>query len=242
MIAVLIIGSEIVSGQVEDKNLKYILQNFKLSGHQISEIRIIPDNKDLIIESIRDLSQKYSYLISSGGIGPTHDDLTIPCFAEAFHEKLVENALLKASLKEFYKDKLTDEALRMSYLPETAELLGDFAYNWPLIKHKNCFILPGLPQIFKEKFDKLMRYLPPSKKLYEANIFVLWDESYFAAELESCEKGIEALIIGSYPIFGKKEFNTQITLKHCNLETLNSAFLRLTNYFDSHKVLIRAEL
>lgn len=237
-IAVVLIGDELLSGQIQDKNLKYAIQQFAVTGHRLSEARIIGDDQSQIAETVRDMSARHGYVITSGGVGPTHDDCTVCGIADALHETTVRNPVLEASLRAYYGDAITDDALRMADVPESAELLDESGHNWPIVRARNIFILPGVPQIFQQKFDRLIRYLPNATPFFQSALFVNWDEVYFAEQLRVLNAEIEDLMIGSYPIFGHPQYNTQITLKHTNAETLKIAHQRVRVFFEAEQRLI----
>jgi molybdenum cofactor synthesis domain-containing protein len=241
MISLLIIGDEILSAQVVDENLQYMLKSFAQSGHTVSEVRFVRDSIESIAFAVKELSNNSQFLISSGGVGPTHDDITLEAYAYAFNEELYYHPFLEDSLRKHYQDKINSDALRMALVPSSTELIDQNGPNWPVLKIHNCFVLPGVPQIFKQKFDRLIHYLPKVNKINKTSIFVMCDEIYFAKILRKCLLKYPNILIGSYPIFGNKEYCTQITLKHTNSETVNEATNYLIAYFKVQNVFVKVE-
>ncbi|MCB0278561.1 MAG: competence/damage-inducible protein A [Calditrichaeota bacterium] len=239
MIAALLIGNELLSGQIEEQNLKYMLKSFAVTGHQLSEVRWVGDELNSISRAFSELSKNHQFVISSGGVGPTHDDVTIEALANAFNEKLVINDFLKDSLKNFYGDKFNQAAIRMAMVPESAELVDKMGSNWPILCVKNCFILPGVPQIFRQKFDRLIKILPETRPYFIGRFHLNADEVFFADELRSIQDQHPDILIGSYPIFGNPDYRTEITIKHNEKERLDSLFLMLEEFFSTRKFLVR---
>ncbi len=242
MIGFLLIGDEILSAQVEDKNLKYALHHFALSGHKISEVRMVSDSQNAISAALTQLASSCQFVITSGGVGPTHDDCTLLAVSAAFNSPLKRNPLLEKSLREFYGSSITDAALTMADIPEAAELKDISGDNWPIIQVRNCFILPGVPQIFKQKFDRLVQYLPAANPYFISSLYLKCDEVFFAEKLTQISHKFPHVEIGSYPIFGNKDYTVQITLKHKEREKLDDLYSELTSYFQQGNWLIKSSL
>jgi len=240
MIGLLIIGDEILSAQIQEKNLKYMLRNLAISGYKVSEARIIGDDKALIAKTVYDMSATYQYVITSGGVGPTHDDITLESIALAFRCSLQTNTKLESILKHYFKDHITDEILSMARLPDSAEAIFKNDAEWPIIKMKNCFILPGVPQVFQKKFDHVLQLLPRVEKYYYASLYLNEDESKFAKELTEFQHSHPSTIVGSYPVIDEPEYKTQITLKSKEKVNLASGYEELKRFFSSKKWLFKS--
>lgn len=238
MIGILLIGDELLSAQIEDQNLSYALHHFALSGTIVSEVRFVRDEQNAIAEAVAQLSESCETVITSGGVGPTHDDCTLAGVAAAFNTQLERNAMLEKSLRDFYKENITDAALTMADIPKNAELVDKKGDNWPIIRMKNCYILPGVPQIFKQKFDRLVAYLPASSPYFVARIFVKSDEVYFAEKLRQIAAQFPQVEVGSYPIFGNPKYTGQITLKHRDKGNLELVFEALIHFFTQQNSLV----
>ena len=240
MIGLIIIGDEILSAQIQEKNLKYMLRNLAVSGYKVSEARIISDDLNLIKETILKLSSTYEFVITSGGVGPTHDDLTIDAIAEAFDVPLVVYRNLEDHLKRFFKEKITDDILKMAQLPEGADVIMKEEYEWPVIKMKNCFILPGVPQIFQKKFDHVLQLLPRVEKYYYASVYSIADESEFSDSLRKIDEKYPNVIVGSYPVIDEPEYKTQLTLKSKEKDVLGESFEEVKDFLQSNNWLVKS--
>lgn len=236
MIAVLLIGDELLAGHVEDQNLKYVMKTFSITGHKLGEVRIVADEPNQISRAIQDLSSHHTYVITSGGVGPTHDDVTVQSIANAFNQSLIRHPELEKSLRDFYKESITEEALTMADIPVNSELMDQDGKNWPILRVENCYVLPGVPQFFRQKFDRLVPYLPKVDRYYIAKIFVKSDESYFAAQLTDINNRYEKIILGSYPIFGDPTYNTEITIKNSDVDLVQEVYDLLVQFFKENQL------
>lgn len=227
MISILIIGNEILSAQVVDFNLKYMLPRLAKAGYQVDEVRIVRDTLPGITQSILDLSSHSQFLISTGGIGPTHDDLTMKAYAEAFQCGLNQNPVLEAKIRQHYGAKLRPEHLRHAILPDIAELLPSGNPTWPLVKVANCFVLPGLPEAFLKKFPGILMALPTIPTWHFAAVMALCGEALFAEALTGIQNQFADVEIGSYPNWHRDDYRAKITMKGRNIAQLTTAFQRI---------------
>jgi len=241
VISILIIGNEILSNQVQDHNLKVMLAELNKRSYKIDEVRIIRDDMDTISNSVRELSAQSTYLISTGGVGPTHDDITLEAYARAFDVPLKVNAQLEARLRQWLQDKpMKESLLRMVRMPENVELVDLGPKTWPLVKVKNCFVLPGLPEVFDKKFKGLLDVLPPVAKRFFAEAYTTSDETDFAAGLTHIQEAFPDVEIGSYPSYNNPDFAAHVTLKGTHVDLLQSAFRQVTRLFEESNSLVRA--
>ena len=148
--SLIIIGNEILSGRTQDKNLSYLATWLNEIGIQLSEVRVIRDEEDEIIDTVNLLRKKYNYVFTTGGIGPTHDDITSESIAKAFKVDLETNPQALAILKEYYKDsELTEARLKMTKIPKGAELVENPVSKAPGFKIENVFVMAGIPKIMQ---------------------------------------------------------------------------------------------
>ena len=148
---IIIIGDEILSGKVQDYNAFFMAKELWNHGIQLCRISVIPDVIDEISDEVKLFSEKFDYVFTSGGIGPTHDDVTIDGIAKAFDVDTVVNGTLREIL-ETKIGPLTSEKLKMAEVPEGAELVCDGSISFPLIKFRNVFVFPGVPELLRKKF------------------------------------------------------------------------------------------
>lgn len=237
----MIIGNEILSAQVEDTNLRHMLQRFSDAGYAIDEIRIVRDEEAVISAAIRTLSERSRFLVSTGGVGPTHDDVTLKAYARAFDAPMETHPELETRIREFYGDRLTEASLRMAVTPANTELIYSGASPWPLLKIGNCFALPGLPEVFLKKFEALMDWLPDPPPRYFAAIFTQSHEPEFAHQLAQVQDRFPQVEIGSYPKFNHAEYAAQVTMKSGDTDQLRRVFRALRDYFAERETLVRAQ-
>jgi len=219
---IIIIGDEILSGKVLETNAQYMSAELRKYGIDLKRILVISDSIDEIGTEVKDYSERYDYVFTSGGIGPTHDDVTILGISTAFGVNIVTSALIKDVIIQKMGDKVTKEALKMAEIPEGAVLITDKTLVFPLIQFKNIFIFPGLPDYCRMKFDVLKRTFdgPPFilKKVY-----VNQYESEFASILNEVVSRHKHIKIGSYPILNNEEYRVMLTLESTNIDELNAS-------------------
>lgn len=236
--AVVIVGDEILKGHTKDANSSFLLQRLWALGVKAERVSVIPDEVNSIADEIRKFSDNYSFVITTGGIGPTHDDVTVEGIAKAFGESLVLNEELVAIISEVYKCKKNDmnaALLKMAYLPASAKLI--FGTNtvtqkkstFPVVLVHNVFVFPGVPRLLQRGFNAIEHLISSEKRrFYLATIFLTGDESMFAEILsEANGKFKENVHIGSYPELFNEEFQVKLALESENLCNLKEAFCYL---------------
>src|SRR5262249_41203987 len=153
--AIIVIGNEILSGKSEDQNAGYLIKELYALGVALKRVVFIPDDVDDIIKAVRECSAQFDYVFTSGGIGPTHDDLTIASVARAFDRRLVRHPELESLIRGYFGDRVNETKLRLADVPEGSELVGGNIMSWPVLATENVYILPGVPDFFKRKFDAI---------------------------------------------------------------------------------------
>ena len=158
--ALIIIGNEILSGRTQDKNLSYLANWLNEIGIQLSEVRVIRDEEKIIIDTVNHLRSEYDYVFTTGGIGPTHDDITSLSIARAFGVELEVNDKALSILKEYYKDgELTEARMKMTMIPVGAELVDNPVSKAPGFKMDNVFVMAGIPSIMQGMLEGARRFL-----------------------------------------------------------------------------------
>jgi molybdenum cofactor synthesis domain-containing protein len=200
---VVIIGDEILSGRIQDKNVQQIALWLNLQGIRLGEVRVVPDIVAHIVEAVNALRQTNDYLFTTGGIGPTHDDLTIEAIAAAIGVPVVEHRGARAILEAYYATRggVTEARLRMARVPEGADLIRNIVSGAPGIRHGNIFILPGVPHITTAMLDSLSGSLEGGKPMLSRTIGCWTAESEVAELLRTTEAAHPDCQIGSYPFF-----------------------------------------
>lgn len=199
--ALLIIGDEILSGRTQDANLAYLAKWLGVQGIRLREVRVVADDHAAIGDAVNALRSAHDYLFTTGGIGPTHDDITVDAIAAALGVGVVVHPGAKAILTKYYGDKLTDARLRMARVPDGAELIENPRTGAPGIRHGNIFIMAGVPAITQGMLAALDGQLPGGKPVLSRTVAAWTAESAVAATLGAVEKANPGTQIGSYPFW-----------------------------------------
>lgn len=201
--ALCVIGDEILSGRTQDKNIAQIALWLNLQGIRLREVRVVPDVEDAIVEAVNQLRARNDYLFTTGGIGPTHDDITVDAVAKALGAEVVVHPKARAVLEDYYATRggVTEARLRMARVPDGATLIENRMSGAPGIRHGNVFIMAGVPHITAMMLDALSGTLEGGAPLISATLGCWVAESEVAELLRATEKAHEGCQIGSYPFF-----------------------------------------
>ncbi|MBB4840429.1 molybdenum cofactor synthesis domain-containing protein [Sphingomonas kyeonggiensis] len=198
-----VIGDEILSGRTQDKNIAQIATWLNVQGIRLAEVRVVPDVQERIVEAVNALRERYDYCFTTGGIGPTHDDITVDAIAVALGVGVVIHPEARAVLERYYETRggITDARLRMARVPEGAELIPNRMSGAPGIRVGNLFILAGVPYITAGMLDALTGTLEGGRPVLSRTIGSWAAESEIADMLAATERAHEGVAIGSYPFF-----------------------------------------
>ncbi len=201
--ALVIIGDEILSGRTQDKNISQIALWLNVQGIRLVEVRVVPDVEEAIVEAVNALRARNDYLFTTGGIGPTHDDITVDAIAAALGVPVVLHPIAKEILERYYETRggATEQRLRMARVPEGADLIANKMSGAPGIRIGNIFIMAGVPHITAGMLDALTGTLEGGAPLLSHQIGCWVAESEIAQLLGDTEKAHEGCQIGSYPFF-----------------------------------------
>lgn len=201
--ACVVIGDEILSGRTQDKNVAQIASWLNVQGIRLAEVRIVPDVEDAIVEAVNALRARNDYLFTTGGIGPTHDDITVDAIAAALGVPVVVHPEARAVLDRYYESRggLTEARLRMARVPEGAELIPNRMSGAPGIRIGNLFILAGVPHITAGMLDALTGTLEGGLPVLSRTVGAWVAESEIADLLGETEHAHPGVAIGSYPFF-----------------------------------------
>ena len=231
--AILVIGNEILSGRTQDLNVSFISKwlNDK-NGITVNEVRVIPDIEKIIIKTANELRKKFNYVFTTGGIGPTHDDITAKSISKVFKVKYEYHPEAYRILENYYgKKNFNDGRKKMSKMPRGSHLIYNPSSAAPGFKIKNIFCLPGVPLILKSMMHNCTRYLNKGSKIFSDSINLITVESNISKQLEKIQKKYRKDIdIGSYPFFRLGRVGVSVVLrsqnKHkiilCKKEILNN--------------------
>ena len=201
--ALLVIGDEILSGRTQDKNIAQVASWLGVQGIRLNEVRVVPDNTAAIVEAVNALRARNDYLFTTGGIGPTHDDITVDAVAEALGVEVVIHPEARAILERYYESRggLNDARLRMARVPDGAELIPNRMSGAPGIRIGNVFLMAGVPSITAGMLDALTGELEGGAPLLSLTVGSWAIESEVADLLRETERAHEGCVIGSYPFF-----------------------------------------
>jgi molybdenum cofactor synthesis domain-containing protein len=220
--AILLIGNEILSGKIKDENAFYLSQRLRQLGVSLEKISVVPDQRTVIAEEVQMMSQRFDHVFTSGGVGPTHDDITLESIAYAFDEVLVLDEDLHQLLKGYFKERLNDAHLRMAHIPSQSELIWYKEAKWPVYSYQNIYILPGVPQIFKAKFEAIAERFRAGA-FFLRSVYLNTGEGAIAECLRRIEDRFD-VCVGSYPnVQGHYGFNVRVTIESREAEQVNQA-------------------
>ena len=218
----LIIGDEILSGRTQDRNVAQIAGWLNLQGIRLSEVRVVPDSIERIASAVNALRAENDYLFTTGGIGPTHDDITVDAIAHALGVPVVVHPRARAILEDYYATRggLNEGRLRMARVPEGAELIENRMSGAPGIRHGNLFILAGVPHIATQMLESLAGTLQGGRPLLSRTIGCWTQESEVAQMLAEVERSHPGCQIGSYPFFREGRVGANFVIRSTDAEAL----------------------
>ncbi len=227
--ALLIIGAEVLSGKVDDANGPYLLRALRLRGVALQEIRVIGDDVEAIATAVRELASQVDDVYSTGGIGPTHDDVTIAGMALAFERPVVHHPELLALLTTRYKGSMNAARLKMAEVPEGATLILGDGHIVPVVKVANITILPGVPSLMRACFSQLPH--APQGPAFVSRAWLLnVSESDIAAALTLVQKSFSELAIGSYPRFDAAPYRVRVTVDGRDDDAVRAAMAAIAEH------------
>ena len=237
---IILVGNEILSGKIVDANAAYLCRELRQLGVDVRRISVIPDEVGVIADEVRLFSRDYDIVFTSGGVGPTHDDVTIEGVARAMGVPVVRHPALVALLERYYQGPPTEAALRMAEVPEGAELVAG-SLRFPTVLARNVYVLPGVPEIFRQKFDALRERFRDrpfhlkcvfvrigERSMVGGNARVTMDVPPFAlaAHLNELLGDFPELLLGSYPELSNPEYRVKVTLESQEDGYLDAALAR----------------
>jgi molybdenum cofactor synthesis domain-containing protein len=223
---IIVIGNEILSAKTKDENSLYLSRELRNLGVDVRKISVIPDELDSISDEVRVFSKTYDYVFTTGGVGPTHDDLTMDGIASAFGRSIHRHPELEDSLRHFYSEELVEGNLRMADIPEGARLVGGKGMWFPVVAVENVYIFPGVPEILQRKFERIKETFR-EEPFYLREIYLRADEGQIAAILQDVLAEFPELLLGSYPYFDNPVYSIKLTLESKNVSYLDRAHAKL---------------
>jgi len=223
--AFIIIGDEVLSGRTADKNLNFLAKELTAMGINLKEVRVVPDDENEIIDALNSLRKKFNYVFTSGGIGPTHDDITSASVAKAFEDQLIKNQEAERILINYYgKENVNEARLKMAFVPSRAELLDNPVSSAPGFMIENVIVMAGVPKIFQAMFLAAEKKLVGGDKVISREIKISLTESIIAKDLTALQKEFLDVSMGSYPFDG----GTALVFRSIDIKALENAVEKMT--------------
>jgi molybdenum cofactor synthesis domain-containing protein len=223
---ILVIGNEILSGKVVDTNSPYLCQELYALGVNVQRVTVVPDDIATIAEEVAVFSRIFTYVFTTGGVGPTHDDVTIEAVARGLQRRVVIHPDLEALLEQHWGDRSSSARQKMASVPEGVELLLEPSLPIPVLQVENVYIFPGIPQLLRRKFDSIkerFRDLP----YHGHQVYITVPESTFTHLLDMLVREFPDLLLGSYPEVHNPEYRVKLTLESKDAAYLAQAYARL---------------
>jgi FAD synthetase len=227
--AVIVIGNEILTGKSQDQNAAHLISELYRLGVALRRIEVIPDDVEEIARAVRESAAKFDFVFTSGGVGPTHDDVTIEGVARAFARRVVRHPELEMMLRGYFGEGTDEARLRMADTPEGSELIREIDGRWPVLVVGNVYVLPGVPELFRRKFDAIRERFR-GEPFFVRALYTKQDEFDIAPLLDRVASDHSEVDIGSYPTFSRDDYRVKITLEskqEAAVEKAESALLEL---------------
>lgn len=214
--AMLAIGDELLSGRTKDRNIGHLADILTAAGIDLKEVRIVPDEEDAIVEALNALRPKFDYVFTSGGIGPTHDDITADAVSRAFGLPCIYDDKAMKLLADNYARRdleFTDSRKRMARMPEGSQHIDNPVSTAPGFHIGNVYVMAGVPSVFQAMLDNVLPGLRTGRKLLSKAVLCPFGEGVIGAPLTAIQKDNPDTIIGSYPKFENGRFSTELVVR-----------------------------
>jgi molybdenum cofactor synthesis domain-containing protein len=221
--AALLIGNELLTGKIHEANLVELARTLRAIGVKLSRAVVVPDDMDVIVSEIRTLSATHDLVFTSGGVGPTHDDITIDAVAKAFGVPAVVDPHFESMLASVYGDRMTDGHRRMALIPEGAELVSHDDVRWPTVLMKNVWVLPGVPEAFRMKLMVVRTRVRGATQFFGKEIYTKMDEPDLKPLLDKIVGAHPDVDVGSYPKWFDDRYKTKVTFDATDPGKLDAA-------------------
>ena len=222
--AALIIGNEILGGKIQETNVYALARSLRRLGVELARVLVVPDDVSTIAEEVLALSERFDHIFTSGGIGPTHDDVTMAAIATAFGVDVVREPRLEKLLRNHYGQAVTENHLLLANVPHGAEQLYIDGSPWPLTVFRNVWILPGVPEVFQLKLDIIAVHLKRDVPFVSRAVFTKLDEAHLKPILDSTVTEHPNVDIGSYPRWQDPTYETKVTFDGKDVDAVERAF------------------
>lgn len=238
--AAIVIGNELLSGKVEERNMLELSRMLRELGIRFVRAVVIGDEISVIRREVEELSRTVDVVFTSGGVGPTHDDVTIEAVAQAFGVDCVVDPVLERLLKKVYGESLTEAHLRMALIPRGSELVSKSDAHWPATLVRNVFVLPGVPEIFRMKLESVRAHLTGARPFVSQAAFVNLEEVDLKERLDAVVTRHPDVEVGSYPKWRDPSYRTKVTFDARDRAAVESALADFLALVEPHSV-VRVE-
>ncbi len=223
---IIIIGNEVLSGKTQDTNSHFLCRELRALGVEVQRICVIPDEIELIGKEAASFSRQFDFVFTTGGVGPTHDDVTMAGIARGFGLRVIHHPELERRLRERHGENINEARLRMAEVPEGAELAGEGSLYAPAVKLRNIYIFPGIPKVLQDRFHAIKERFRDAP-FYLKVVYVREGEGIIASILNSLLEGFPELLLGSYPVLDNPDYKVKVTVESKDQNYLNQAFEKL---------------
>jgi molybdenum cofactor synthesis domain-containing protein len=221
--SLIVIGNEILSGRTRDANIQFLASALGKIGAPLVEVRVIPDIEKEIVTAVNALRSKFTYVFTTGGIGPTHDDITAVCIAKAFGVPLVRHQPSVEKMEHYYGDKLNAARLKMADLPEGSEPIETRVTSAPGFRIENVYVLAGVPSIAQAMFDSVAPSLAHGAPIVSRYVEAHMGEGDLADTLTEIQNAFPAVDLGSYPFFRTGRVGLSVVVKGTDVDAIDGA-------------------
>ncbi len=240
--AALIVGAELLSGKTRDENLFALSNALRALGITLGRVIVCPDDRDIIAADVAALSQAFDLVVTSGGVGPTHDDVTIAGVAQGLGVPVVVSRALADIIERSYGKDTSETHLLMARVPEGALLADTHDVRWPTVVAKNVWILPGVPELFRMKLAVLREHLRGPEPFYTQSVYCDLEETSLKQLLDQVVDAHPGVEVGSYPKWFDLRYKTRLTLDSRSLELTQEAARHLRQLLAEHVVELERDL
>lgn len=228
--AALLIGSELLTGKIADLNLQRLAATLRALGVQLKKAVFVLDDRQTIASELRLLAREHDVVFTSGGVGPTHDDITVDAVADAFSTHAEHHPLLENLLRQEYGPQLSDAHQRLALVPHGAELIVTDEVRWPTITIQNVWVLPGIPEIFRAKLAVVRERLRGPVQFFTRAVYTQLDEASLKNHLDATVRLHPDVEVGSYPKWFDSSYRTKVTFDASDQQRLAEAIMHFCSY------------
>jgi molybdenum cofactor synthesis domain-containing protein len=238
--ALVIIGNEILSGRTQDKNLAYLAKWLNQQGIRLHQVRVVADETDEIVEAVNAARARYDYVFTTGGIGPTHDDITVDAISAAFGVQTVMHPKAEQALRAYYQERISDARLRMARVPDGAELIENAVSAAPGIKKENVYIMAGIPSVMQGMLASLEGKLEGGAPVVSETVSAYVAESSVADLLSQIETNFPGVLVGSYPVWRGNRVGANFVVSSSQPELVKNAAQAVRDGLSAQEITIES--